>query len=191
MNILKVTALKEFHAIAKALDKAHIRWWLEWGTLLGAIREGTVIDGDRDIDISVDFCNSGIAKKVLKAAHLAPPYFVDLWFPERVLLDGEYWLVHYRSGQGWKQAEGRFNVKYMFPFRFYQPLRGIRFLGTDCLIPGQANELLTYIYEDWHTAQKKFDEKSLDYKLYMKRKGRFMRKQDKLIKEVYRQVKGE
>ncbi len=191
MNMLNVTALKEFHAITHELDLAKIRWWLEWGALLGAVRDGGIIEGDRDIDIGIDFHNSGKTKEVLSRAFLSPPYFVDLWFPERVLLKGKYWFIHYNRGQGWKQPEGRMAVKHMFPYKLYEPFKTIRFLDQDCLIPGQAEELLTYIYEDWSTVQKKYDVRHSDHKLYLDRKSRFLWKQDKLIKENYRRVKGE
>ena len=35
-----------------ALDKYQIAFWPEYGTLLGAIREGKMIDGDYDIDLA-------------------------------------------------------------------------------------------------------------------------------------------
>ena len=34
------------------LDKYHVTFWLEHGTLLGAVREGKIIEGDYDIDLA-------------------------------------------------------------------------------------------------------------------------------------------
>jgi len=35
------------------LDKHHIRFWLDWGTLLGAVREGKIIEWDHDVDLGM------------------------------------------------------------------------------------------------------------------------------------------
>ena len=40
-----------FNSVAELLDEAGIEWWLEAGSLLGAIRNGGRIDGDPDYDL--------------------------------------------------------------------------------------------------------------------------------------------
>lgn len=41
-------------AVKNIMDEARIRYWLDTGTLLGAIREGNLIPWDDDIDLSVE-----------------------------------------------------------------------------------------------------------------------------------------
>lgn len=192
MQLLEVTAKKEFYAIADLLNKYKIQWWLEWGSMLGAVRDGNVIKNDRDIDIGVNFIDSYKIKELMRNAGLAPPYFVDFWFSERVLLKGKYYRAHYLHHQGWKQPEGRMKVRFLFPNDFYEPFtRKIQFLGTECIVATKAEELLTYIYEDWHTIRGKYSLNWDDHQRYMLRKDKFELKQKELIKNVYRKVKGE
>ena len=37
----------------RSFDKKKIFYWLDWGTLLGAIRDKKIFDWDHDIDVSV------------------------------------------------------------------------------------------------------------------------------------------
>lgn len=39
--------------IAKVLNELNVTYWLEWGTLLGAVRNGKIIPWDYDIDIGI------------------------------------------------------------------------------------------------------------------------------------------
>ena len=44
-----ISCLKD---LKKVLDKHQILFWLEHGTLLGLVRDGKIIEGDNDIDLS-------------------------------------------------------------------------------------------------------------------------------------------
>lgn len=44
-------AVKNLKEIKKVLDKHGIRYWLDTGTLLGAVRDGKIIEWDDDIDL--------------------------------------------------------------------------------------------------------------------------------------------
>lgn len=43
--VKRLTELKEI------LDKCGVKYWLDWGTLLGAVRDGKIIEWDGDIDL--------------------------------------------------------------------------------------------------------------------------------------------
>lgn len=45
--------VQQLEDIVQLLDSADIQYWLDSGTLLGMIREGRLLDADRDIDISI------------------------------------------------------------------------------------------------------------------------------------------
>jgi len=51
---LAIEALKQ---VCKVLDNQNIEYWLDMGTLLGAIRNGKIIEWDSDIDLSAWYKN--------------------------------------------------------------------------------------------------------------------------------------
>lgn len=44
-------AVKSLREVKEVFDKLGIRCWLDWGTLLGAVRDGEIIEWDNDIDL--------------------------------------------------------------------------------------------------------------------------------------------
>jgi phosphorylcholine metabolism protein LicD len=51
----KNQALDNLREIVETLNELGLKWWLDAGTLLGAIREKGFIEHDRDIDIESEF----------------------------------------------------------------------------------------------------------------------------------------
>lgn len=45
------TAVKNLKEIKEVFDKYGIKYWLDMGTLLGAVRDGKIIEWDKDIDL--------------------------------------------------------------------------------------------------------------------------------------------
>lgn len=45
--------VEDLRDMKEILDKHNIKYWLDWGTLLGAVRGGEIIEGDKDIDIGM------------------------------------------------------------------------------------------------------------------------------------------
>lgn len=45
--------LENLKDIKEIFDKYNIQFWLDWGTLLGAVREGKIIEWDHDIDLGI------------------------------------------------------------------------------------------------------------------------------------------
>jgi SAM-dependent methyltransferase len=50
--------LKDLINVTEALTQAGVRYWLDMGTLLGAVREGRFIGWDNDIDLSIETADS-------------------------------------------------------------------------------------------------------------------------------------
>lgn len=92
----------------QVFDKYKIEFWLDWGTLLGAIRNGRLIDGDHDIDLCVWQKD---LPKIKQACRELPFYY---YFEKDKFLriyNGEYMigilLVYFENGR--------------FPFEFTIP----------------------------------------------------------------------
>jgi len=49
----EIVAIESLRQVKKVLDGHGIEYWLDLGTLLGAIRTGKFIEWDTDIDISI------------------------------------------------------------------------------------------------------------------------------------------
>lgn len=45
--------IENLHIIKELFDVHGVRFWLDWGTLLGVVREGKIIEWDNDIDVGV------------------------------------------------------------------------------------------------------------------------------------------
>ena len=61
---------KNWIDLFKAFDEKKIFYWLDWGTLLGAIRNKKIFDWDHDIDISVHYDDLNKILSVLKKYHI-------------------------------------------------------------------------------------------------------------------------
>jgi len=46
-------AVKNLMDVKEVFERFDIRYWLDWGTLLGAVREGKIIAWDCDIDLGM------------------------------------------------------------------------------------------------------------------------------------------
>lgn len=59
--------------VAEALDGAGIRWWIDYGTLLGWVRNGGLIPWDKDCDLGI-LADDRDRLKALQAGFLAMGY---------------------------------------------------------------------------------------------------------------------
>lgn len=46
-------AVENLREIKEILDRFGVEYWLDWGTLLGAVRDGRIIEWDNDIDLGM------------------------------------------------------------------------------------------------------------------------------------------
>jgi hypothetical protein len=145
---------------ARALQKAEQRFFLVSGTLLGYVREGKLLDHDKDIDIGVIGWEhqfdvlAALSKNSIftfEAHHIKGPD--TLYIP----------IKHSQTGIGidifiYKQVGDKYVTGVDFYFGFRQQfaftpfqLKPINFLGVDMYIPENANQNLEENYGDWQT----------------------------------------
>lgn len=60
--------ISTFAAAVRLLEEADVRYWLDYGALLGAVREGGMIPWDNDADISILLEDWGKLKRLRAAA---------------------------------------------------------------------------------------------------------------------------
>lgn len=130
-------------------DKCGIRFSLAFGTLLGAVRDGTIIKGDEDVDIFVeseeDLWNNlpflyenglrvcRIVEKYVYSFHLDNKSYIDVYFKAKLPLSlWSLWCdsLYYRA----------------VPRRFISNYDIINFLGVDCLVPHKPERILEFWY---------------------------------------------
>ncbi len=152
------------HFISNNLRSKNIDIWLEYGSALGAIRDGGVPDGDDDIDMALwekDWktlekliskpapypcqfkfigCHSGGYYLHIKEEEGDEPFKIDIWSFNTN--DNHGWGPTIRSGAS--------NYKRAFRGKAYyqQNLRTIQFEGLEFLVSKYAEKYLDYLYKD-------------------------------------------
>ena len=152
----------EFLKICQILDDLEIRYFLQTGILLGAIRHNGFIPWDWDVDISV-FSNEIISKTdsviskiensgftIIKSFKEALSYKID--FRGQLSEDSTYYTI-----EGWNHdIEKNFFYrdinqirKLKVPDHFLKNMQKIKLFDRYHLAPSPTEEYLKYQYGDW------------------------------------------
>ena len=142
------------------LEKFHIRYWLEGGSLLGAARNGQIIDWDYDIDIGIyqeDMYKLSILQVLFEKA---PGFRIEdgQGFVWEKALEGNFIKIHYSlinrihvdifpfvSSNGTMTKDTWFEnhpQDMPFPEHFLQPLEQISFIGINVSAPNNVRQFL-------------------------------------------------
>ena len=152
------------------LEKMGVRYWLDSGTLLGAVRNNAINVLDHDVDIrcfkedvpddkmgllmgelyQAGFttleCNDGDRKQML-ALHLAAKCMLDLKFCEHD--DEHLWYYVWDFNRG-SAIDGSEPAVHCFPMKFFDKLGSRKFLGRKYPVPSPEKEYLEFHYgEKW------------------------------------------
>ncbi|GAH88237.1 unnamed protein product, partial [marine sediment metagenome] len=134
--------------IKAILDKAGVKFWLMFGTFLGAYRDGSIIPWDGDTDLGIYFEDSpkllGCRDEITKMGFEGGSGIVM----ETLYRDGEHTDFYFIYLMG----NERTWLNFRFPADAFETLNTIRFLDTTWRILNNPEKWLSYIYgKDWRT----------------------------------------
>ena len=138
----------------KALLEHGIQYWLDYGSLLGAMREGKIIAWDTDLDIGI---LSSELPKLTKAFELLSPnysistctrdHYYRVNYSKTNLVHCDIWVYH--------PTNGKLHCKGLGPKEDIEPhwverFKTRSFVGLECPIPENPEGLLEIRYgERW------------------------------------------
>lgn len=132
--------------IKRILDKARIKFWLMFGTFLGAYRDNSIIPWDEDTDLGIYAEDGpdllGCRDKIIKVGF---EFACDPWMAT-IYRDGEhtdfYFLTLEDNERMWRH--------FRYPADDFATLNTVKFLGTTFRILNNPEKWLTYTYgKDW------------------------------------------
>lgn len=137
----------------RLLDNKGIRFWLIYGTLLGAIREKSFISHDFDVDIQTDMFDEFLSiipyldAEGMKLIRVDPSrvytfskggVYIDVYIKKSAPFPFSLWCY-------WLNGN-------IVPKKYITPYKTIDFLGKDFLVPGNPEGLLEFFYgKTWRT----------------------------------------
>jgi len=172
MSTLKKNTITLAYFFSEYFPRQGIDMWLEYGSALGAAREGGIIEGDHDIDMAIWWKDWGKFKEIMPNAPLAPVAFG--WdfrtFPvvnyEPFPKGGEMCQIQtpnpdgshpmsidiygLQEFDGIKCAAAHLGPDTKHKSKLYYPknLKKIKFEGLDFLVSAYVEKYLDYRYKD-------------------------------------------
>lgn len=173
-----VIALELLDNVADVFDKFGVRYWLDFGTLLGIVREDRILPWDTDMDISV------MEEDQDKVASLVLPELKRRGYrtytrvykqDDEVLPQGRVRAFRARNNRlGFLRGYVKIDIfvmyekdnflywyelgaKHKVPANTLQQFDTIKFNGREYTKPKDHDAHLTYHYGDWRTPNKEFD----------------------------------
>ena len=153
---IDIPAVTENLLIVKSVfrDKK-IPFWLMYGTLLGAIRDGAFNPYDTDTDLGVyetdmdDVFEALVDMKVAGFEVIRTAHNDGLVTILRRKMYIDFYVMR-KDDPGWTYGEGMY-----VPKDYFSQLLEVPFLGAQFKVPGRAIEFLKDKYGDWQTPGRK------------------------------------
>ena len=149
--------------VVKLLEEEGVEYWLDFGTLLGLVRDGAIIEWDEDVDISIWQTSYDKLEKIKpKLVELGYIVSNNINWGNKVYLDHKrkiwtdiyYWKKDKKNM--YKHASPGFNPKInTFSLSLLGNFTTINFKGKDFVVPEKYEEKLTKMYQDWKTPVRK------------------------------------
>jgi len=149
-KINKTVSKQNLLRFREVLNANHLEFSLIFGTLLGAVREGSFIDHDEDVDVFIKYDDLDHLKSILfilREKGLNVVRFTgELLSLERKNNYIDIYLFRQNKNNSWHC------MGYEFPEVFFLNTKQIRFLGCEFSCPNKKYEFLKICYgSDWET----------------------------------------
>lgn len=147
-------------AVADALDRRGMTFFIDYGTLLGGIREHDFIEHDNDIDLGIfdDLCaNYGVLFDIARELWTKGVRLNAIWDGNAIsfLADGVSVDLNIYRKVGDQYVISLFGKKSYYPERFLDSLQEMEFCGRMFKCPSDPEGLMTLGYGDtWRTPVK-------------------------------------
>jgi hypothetical protein len=144
--------------VFRVLESQNVRYWLEGGTLLGAMRNGDIIPWDYDIDIGIYKDDIDRSEYLAFCRDKQQPYIDAEGYVWEKAREGDFFRVQYsetnhlhvdifpffsRNGTMTKYTWFKTHRQDMeFPESYLKPLDKIPFVGVKAFAPNNAKEFL-------------------------------------------------
>ena len=182
-NKTELEAVELLEGVVSTLEKYGCNYWLDGGTLLGAVRDKKLIPWDHDLDVGIKYENDDILEKLIlqlrKKYYIRPLPFSSeeniwdlgkyriikvyprkyLFFSTKLCIDI---FIFYREVLGTTNQlvykYGVWNKNAYYDYNLLDKLSNISFYGRDYSIPGNTIGYLEAKYgSDWKIPKKKWN----------------------------------
>ena len=145
----KDIAMRNLVTLKEVADEYGFRFYLAYGTLLGAVREQDFIAHDEDIDLAAEFAQLDVLMAMLPKL-LERGFKIARWEDRgfiSIIRDNEYIDIYL-----YRQTTPKMMIccGEPIPRKFFDDTTTIMFRGYEFLVPSQYEELLVFLYgNDW------------------------------------------
>jgi len=171
-------ALKMLDDVTTIFEKHNIRYWLDFGTLLGIVREGRLLPWDDDMDISIfeedrQKVHNIVMPEIKKLNYRVYSRFHHV--EDDILKKDDFRAFRVRN-YNWRYFRGyvkidifvmyrkdefvywrEFGEKHRLPASLIQEFDTIEFNGKQYTKPKNTDAYLTYHYGDWRTPNSEYN----------------------------------
>jgi fukutin-related protein len=151
---------------AKLLTQHNIKFWMDFGTALGAVRENAIIQWDKDADFGLleeDYdkilsLKDQIHEESFDIATVSEPGVIRIYYSKvnRNQLDLFFW----RNENEIMVSDHSLNKNKFFPSYFIQQTPAVHFYDKMIPAPYDVEKFLEYRFGDWKTPKRKWDKNS-------------------------------
>jgi phosphorylcholine metabolism protein LicD len=172
-------AQKMLKDVTDIFDKHGVRYWLDFGTLLGIVREGRILPWDDDMDISIFEDDRqkvhDVVMPEIKKLNYRTYSRLHMDENDEILKNGDFRTFKVRNYR-WKFFKGyvkidifvmyekdgflywrEFGKRHRLPIKLISEFDTIEFNGKNYTKPKDTDAYLTYHYGDWRVAIENYD----------------------------------